>query len=324
MMIMITPQDFRRLSAACQHEILALLAPGDSELPPREDEMSMPSMDPDQYGPMDMHLFSPSPVGDNAVALPTSAMETADTGAKQVIDISVEQARELIANVSERSQDALKLFASGQTVPLVTLVGPSSPYRDFNDLKRSLVGAVNRRLRTVTENRSAVLFSSDRDKTRIRITPSSAASLRQALQMPEPLPEFEFFDRAGRAVSDSTESAIAFQKSVREVWSDLSLRPPPGQISLTVAQTMHYLADHGFTMIAGKPVADDTAQPALLRYEFDAERTDPNGTLAMAMIDGAVEWTVFLEHPVSPEVVAKLGGGQNADFVKLRTPQTLG
>jgi len=311
MMIMITPQDFRRLSAACQRELLALLAPGDSEQPAREDEMSMPSMDPDQYGPIDAHLFSPLPPDDSGFLLPTFAAEAADTGAKRVIDISIEQARELIANVSERSQDALKLFAAGPAVPLAALVGSDAPYRDFNDLKRSLVGAVNRRLRTVTENRAAVLFSSDRDKTRIRITPPSAAALRQALQMPEPLPEFAFFDQQGRAVAAATQAASAFQQCVNGVWTDLSLRPLPGQVSLTTAQTLHYLADHGFTVIAGKPMTDDAAEPAL-RYEFkaqdggDAQRI-PALIETRSMAGGTVQATAFLAHPSCPQVVAALG-----------------
>lgn len=310
MMIMITPQDFSRLSASCRQELLSLLAPSVSELPPREDEMSMPSMDPDPYGPMDAHLFAPLPPDDNAFAMRTFAVEAADAGAKRVIDISIEQARELIANVSERSQDALKLFAAGPAVPLTTLVGPSAPYRDFNDLKRSLVGAVNRRLRTVTENRVAVLFSSDRDKTRIRITPLSAVALRQALQMPEPLPEFAFFDRTGQAVSTPVESAIAFQTSVSAVWHDLSLRPLPGQVSLTGAQTIRYLVDHGFAVMAGKPVADDGGQPAL-RYEFKAgadliSLTDQSGTITMATVEGAVQPTAFLVHPAHPDIFAAL------------------
>ncbi|MBK9440582.1 MAG: hypothetical protein IPN53_04390 [Comamonadaceae bacterium] len=310
MMIMITPQDFRRLSAGCQQELLSLLAPGESELPPREDEMTMPSMDTDQYGPMDAHIFLPLPPEESGFSQPTFAVEVADTGAKRVIDISIEQARELIANVSERSQDALKLFAAGPAVPLATLVGPTAPYRDFNDLKRSLVGAVNRRLRTVTENRAAVLFSSDRDKTRIRITPLSAVALRQVLQMPEPLPEFAFFDRIGQAVSASTESAIAFQTSVRAVWHDLSLRPLPGQVNLTADQTIRYLADHGFAVMAGKPVADDDGQPTL-RYEFMAgadliSLTDQSGTITMATVEGAVHPKAFLVHPAHPDVFAAL------------------
>jgi len=294
MMIMITPQDFRRLSAACQRELLALLSPVDAEQPPREDEMSMPPMEPDQYGATDDYHFSPLPPEDAGVAQPTFVADVADAGTKRVIDITLEQARELIANVSERSQDALKRFAAGPAVPLAALVGPAAPYRDFNDLKRSLVGAVNRRLRTVTENRAAVLFSSDRDKTRIRITPPSAAALRQALQMPEPLPELAFFDRAGKAVVASAESAIAFQKHVEAVWTELSLRPLPGQISLMPAQVLRHLADHGFALIAVQPetMAEDTAEPAL-----DADRP---------MADGTAAATAFLAHPACPEVVATL------------------
>jgi hypothetical protein len=127
--------------------------------------------------------------------------------------------------------------------------------------------------------------------------------------VPEPLPEFAFFDRTGRAVSASADSAIAFQTSVRAVWHDLSLRPLPDQINLTTAQVIRYLTGHGFTAMAGKSVADDAGRP-LLRYEFNAERIGPNGTLATTMTDSTVEPTVFLEHPSCPEVVATLGSGQ--------------
>ena len=41
---------------------------------------------------------------------------------------------------------------------LESLIGEGNPYETFNDLKRSFAGAVNRRLRTVTKIRTAVLF----------------------------------------------------------------------------------------------------------------------------------------------------------------------
>jgi hypothetical protein len=68
-----------------------------------------------------------------------------------------------------------------ERVDIDDLVGAGKPYKDMNDLKRSFVGAVNRRLRTVVGNRGAVLFSSDRDKKRIRVLPMTAAALQHVM-----------------------------------------------------------------------------------------------------------------------------------------------
>ena len=56
------------------------------------------------------------------------------------------------------------------------------------------MGAVNRRLRTVVGDRAVVLFSSDRNRTRIRLLPATAYALRQAMGIPEMSDEDEDFD----------------------------------------------------------------------------------------------------------------------------------
>ena len=110
---------------------------------------------------------------------------------KVVIDISPEQARSLIANLSAKSVEVLRRFASGETVALNDLVGAGKFYESFGDLKRSFVGAVNRRLRTVTRNRSAVLFRKEEgsEGTGIAVRPMTASALQQVLLEDTPKPD---------------------------------------------------------------------------------------------------------------------------------------
>ena len=111
---------------------------------------------------------------------PEAPEKTGD--AKAVIDISLEQARALLGNLSAKSVEALRLFSSGESVSLDSLVGEGKAYETFSDLKRSFVGAVNRRLRTVTRNRTAVLFRrvDGGKEDMIAVRPQAALALRQA------------------------------------------------------------------------------------------------------------------------------------------------
>lgn len=109
---------------------------------------------------------------------------------KVVIDISAEQARDLLGNLAAKSIDTLRLFADAEAVGLTRLIGDGSPYPSFNDLKRSFVGAVNRRLRTVTGNRSAVLFRKTGDnelggEEGIAVRPQTVFALKAAFQAME-------------------------------------------------------------------------------------------------------------------------------------------
>jgi hypothetical protein len=162
MELVITSEDFRRLSPATQKELLAVLMGGDGD------------------GDVMLGL-------DDYDSMPASGSQagSASTG-KRVFPINPAQATELLSNLAEKSQQTLRLFAVGERVAVDDLVGEDRPYKDMNDLKRSFVGAVNRRLRTVVGNRSAVLFSSDRDRQKIRVLPTAASALRQAMGIPEP------------------------------------------------------------------------------------------------------------------------------------------
>ncbi len=194
-MIVLSPADFQKLSPGCQQEILGLLTRiGGSELEGGADE------------PFASYGNPPSYVSTSTVA--AGIQETGNDSDKRVVNITAEQARELIANISEKSQKTLRLFAAAERVGLDELVGGDGPYRDMNDLKRSFVGAVNRRLRTVVGNRSAVLFGSDRDRRRIRVLPLAAAALRHAMGIPEPdvVEVFEGFDADSYPVSEGKPS----------------------------------------------------------------------------------------------------------------------
>lgn len=160
--LVISSEDFRRLSPATQRELLAVLTGGDS--------------DGDAMFGMDDY--------DSASANTTQG--GSPNAGKRVFPINPAQASELLSNLAEKSQQTLRLFAEGERVSVDDLVGEGRPYKDLNDLKRSFVGAVNRRLRTVVGNRSAVLFSSDRDRQKIRVLPMTASALRQVMGIPEP------------------------------------------------------------------------------------------------------------------------------------------
>ncbi len=171
MMLTITPADFRKLSDSCQRELLNLLGfTNGSEI--SEDDESIPyeeSSDrlPDDYSYQQMPIDQEAP-----------------SGAKRVIDITHDQAKELISNISGKSIETLRRFATGLPIDLDDLIGEGRSYSSLTDLKRSFVGAVNRRLRTVTGNRKAVLFltvGNSESRVMISVRQNTAIALRQVL-----------------------------------------------------------------------------------------------------------------------------------------------
>ena len=170
MELVITAESFRRLSPAAQNEILALLL-GTQDEAGRAAVTSGTSM--------------PTVAGSN---------DDEDSAKRRVFALSSAQATELLSNLAEKSQQTLRLFAERERVPVDELLGEGRPYKDMSDLKRSFVGAVNRRLRTVVGDRAVVLFSSDRNRKRIRVLPATAFALRQAMGIPEMSDEDEDFD----------------------------------------------------------------------------------------------------------------------------------
>lgn len=250
MMIVISPQDFKKLSRACQLELISMIGftVGNAEYPydalNAEDELVV-----------DLYIQKPRhPVANDIV------------GDKQVIDISNDHAQSLIANISGKSLETLKLFAQGEPIDLNELVGTDKLYDNFNDLKRSFVGAVNRRLRTVTGNRQAVLFSSVKsktgeDETRIRVKPRTAAALRSALDILEPLPEFDFYDINGHLIlkADTNTKAMQdqLQKKLATVWQSFTGHPNPITSSVSPIQIANHYVSNGFAIKMGSAVAWD-------------------------------------------------------------------
>lgn len=175
MMLTITKEDFTRLSSACQRELLALLGYREGE---ESDDSNESIPYEDGYFPLPDELHS---------VLQQSEEAGVPSAGKRVIDITPDQAKELISNISDKSIETLRRFASGGPVQIDDLCGDDRPYSNLSDLKRSFVGAVNRRLRTVTGNRQAVLFLTVKDEGTdagklIAVRPLTAASLSQTFE----------------------------------------------------------------------------------------------------------------------------------------------
>lgn len=174
-MLTITPDDFSRLSISCQRELMGLLG-FNVDLDYVDSGESMP------------YEFAPEQISGEEYYQSTIESSEATSSAKQVIDITMSDAKDLIANISKKSIETLRRFTTGEHVNVDELIGDGRPYSNLSDLKRSFVGAVNRRLRTVTGNRRAVLFltvSTEGSKfgARIAVRPQTAAALNKAMQV---------------------------------------------------------------------------------------------------------------------------------------------
>lgn len=171
MFLVLTEQDLAKLSPQLRAELQKLAFGAASfdtgvDLPERVTASEMPSDEVERdYLPAWPEAFEKS------------------GAAKTVVDLDEVEAQALLANLGAKSVETLKIFASGESVALDALVGEGKPYLNLSDLKRSFVGAVNRRLRTVTRNRSAVLFRKVEGNTGISIAvrPRTAAALQQAM-----------------------------------------------------------------------------------------------------------------------------------------------
>lgn len=171
MMLTLSSDDFSRLSPACQQEIFALFGfRGDGS-----------------------DFLDDADIGfDGLDAWEGLANEAgaARYDVKRVIDITSDQAKGLLANISEKSRQTLQHFVAGVPVALDDLVGDDKPYENMTDLKRSFVGAVTRRLRTVTRNRQASLFlkssltdATGEEQAAVSVRPATADALRVAFEL---------------------------------------------------------------------------------------------------------------------------------------------
>ena len=172
MMITLTEHDIDRLSLACRQEIQQLIFS-------RQSETLLPDEDAFEFEPPpDFHSFDAS----------IDPHDDVEHNTRRVVEINPDQAKKLVANISEKSLQTLQLFTSGLPVAVDELVGIDKPYENLTDLKRSFVGAVTRRLRTVTRNKTVSIFLrdsiSDNDgekKDAISVRPATAESLRSVL-----------------------------------------------------------------------------------------------------------------------------------------------
>jgi hypothetical protein len=167
---------------------------------------------------------------------------------KKVVSLTVTEAGDLLGNIGERSRRTLQHFAVGQPVPLDDLVGQGKPYKNYVELKRSFVGAVNRRLRTVSGNRNAALFSSDRDQTLIKVKPKTAQSLRRIFAMPEPLPLMEYCDQQGQESAPSHPQCQALAQKLEEAWEQIDSTKLPEDGIECFATVMQHFVDRGFEL----------------------------------------------------------------------------
>jgi len=180
-MILLTPQDWSLLSEETKTEIIGLMSNRHQENSPIDflhtDCGSSPLINIEE----DENRFSVPPEYDTWFEEPISSNQ----GKKKVVlEIDEVQASELISNLSDKSIQTLKLFTEDTPVSIDTLIGKDSPYNNFVELKRSFVGPVNRRLRTVSKNKSAVLFlkaGGEDENIQIAVKSGTQRALRKAL-----------------------------------------------------------------------------------------------------------------------------------------------
>ena len=257
MMLVISSNDMRRLSPACRSELMAFFMSSDADEPVGDDRFPPGIFEAHESG------------GDDGAA--TTADDVIEE--KRVVDLTADEARDLVANISNRSHETLKLFASGLPVALSALIGPGCEYRDYNELKRSFVGAVNRRLRTVSGNRNAALFSSDRDKTRIKTTRQTALALRCLFDMSEPLPDFDFIDRAGNGIDPNDSNAKQCEElkdRLASAWKDFVGRPNDASADPWSARVLSHFASSGLELFIRTPIGlDDGLDNNSLSQNYD-------------------------------------------------------
>jgi len=223
MMLVLSAYDFQKLSPACRSELMGLLL--------------------NDQGAVDADF--PTELIDSDGSTETEEVVNEE---KKVVSLKVAEAGDLLGNISERSRETLKHFALGQPVPLDSLLGEGKPYKNYVELKRSFVGAVNRRLRTVSGNRNAALFSSDREQTLIKVKPKTARSLRKVFAMPEPLPVMNYCDQFGQEMEPSSPQCQTLIKKLDDAWRDIDSAKLPEEGVEFLAAVMNHFVDRGFEL----------------------------------------------------------------------------
>lgn len=279
MMLVLSPHDFKKLSPACRSEILMLLMNGGES--------------------SDMSLFPGTGEPEQEAAPETEDVVSEE---KQVISLTPTEAVDLLANISDRSSQTLKLFAPGQPVALDTLIGPNGLYRDYVELKRSFVGAVNRRLRTVSGNRNAALFSSDRDKTRIKVTAKTAQALRRVFGLSEPLPTMIFCDEHGRDIAINDPACTTLQEALASAWATVDAGTLPENKVDLFADVIRHFVKSGLELYVRTP---KTWNEATQEIEYEIQTvSEPNGVIGNWKAESGLG-ELFVGFPGKPQVLAQ-------------------
>lgn len=279
MMLVLSPHDFKKLSPACRSEILTLLM--------NSGEGS------------DMSLFAGTGEPEQEAAPETEEVVSEE---KQVISLTPAEAVDLLANISDRSSQTLKLFAPGQPVALDALIGPNGPYRDYVELKRSFVGAVNRRLRTVSGNRNAALFSSDRDKTRIKVTANTAKALRRVFGLSEPLPLMSFCNEHGQDIASNAPDCTTLQEALASAWATVDAGKLPDNKVDLFADVIKHFVERGLELYVRSP---KTWNDATQEFDYEIQTvSEPFGVILNWKAESGLG-ELFVGFPGRPQILAK-------------------
>ena len=129
-----------------------------------------------------------------AAATSESQPKTSDTDERGLINLTPALAAQLIKGVNSKSRGVLRWLAESPSQELELLFPQEPDYKDSASFKREFIGPVNRRLRTITNNRSAELFyiymtdskevdSAEYQESFVYVSKQTAASLRSVLNL---------------------------------------------------------------------------------------------------------------------------------------------
>ena len=276
MMLVLSPDDFQRLSVDSQQEILSLLATRPPSAPVADNHTT------DIWNDDDLTSYG------QTISPPATTFDEVSEE-KRIVDITVEQAHALVANVGKRSLETLRRFALGEPMTLDELIGEHGSYKDRTDLKRSFVGAVNRRLRTVTGNRLGVLFGSDRDGNRIRMRPLTATALRQALDIQEPMPNVEFYDLSGKPLNESNADVVTLRTQLQTAWQEFSGRPCAGHSKVEPVVIIEHLIGHDFRTCLGVITGFEDKEGTIENFRFITPRVEPKQLLTQVLQNTSIQ-----------------------------------
>ena len=265
-MLVLSGNDVARLSAACRAELMAVLLSTEHAEAGLEDGQ--------EFGYLDEQTDERNVV----------AAADAVPGMQHVVDLTVDQASKLVDNLNDDAKETLEVFALGKRLSKSSLFGPDAgcKYANAKVFGRTVVGAVKRRLRKVTRIDNATLFMSDRSNTYIYVSDKTAQSLRVALEVDEPLPDFQFIDHDGNYAPATSEPCRELLERLKTVWKGFSVRPANLSAAAWAESALCHLAKSDVQLFVGEVNGFDDAE-----CETYAIRvvTDPQAEIQRAFED---------------------------------------